>query len=355
MRRWLGLLAIAAALWLPVAALAHKLPIITRDAEYNQRGDGLLTNPMATTWGGVVMQATVLFRDASGREIPAAALSLSVKSQRGKDGLCLNFRSSSYWFAVERGSMIALARWITSEGTGAFSAFDLSSEIMRKAGLTHADPGRIVPIEFRDTMLVNTLENIDFTDILNDLADTSNFLKTRQAASSDMTILSGGSYFNADLDSGFRATLSGGRLKWTGVPRRYHWVKTSGPYVKIIDITPFLGPTEVAPYASRVITEGIDELRTEISKSEEGPVRTARERELRDLQGSRESEEFRQALREATAAANANVSLYSVVATLRTIKLRNERAWNVFLDDLSSNFATAIQQRVDLEKGYTPE
>jgi len=43
------------------------------------------------------MQATVVFRDASGQEIPSAALSFSIKSMRGKDGFCLTYQSSCHW------------------------------------------------------------------------------------------------------------------------------------------------------------------------------------------------------------------------------------------------------------------
>jgi hypothetical protein len=49
MNRWLRNVAVGIALCLPVAAFAHILPIIARDAEYNQSGEGILTYPMAST------------------------------------------------------------------------------------------------------------------------------------------------------------------------------------------------------------------------------------------------------------------------------------------------------------------
>jgi hypothetical protein len=357
MKRWFIALALSIALHDPAAVSAQILPIITRDAEYNQSGVGVLTAMMATTWGGVVMQATVSFRDAAGREIDPAALSLSVKAMQGTDGLCLNFQSFCHWLALDRDSMIAIARWITSNGTGAFSAFEkeLTPELMRKAGLTKAGKERIVPIEFRETSLVETLHTIDFTDLFDDQADTSAILKTRQDVSASMTVVGRGSWFNADLDSNFSARLSKSELRWTGVPLRYYWSKTSGEYVKVTEIVPLLDPAAVSAYVNRSISEEIANMQKEISETKGDDLRSLLKKELAKVKALRDSKEFRKGIEEVKDKAAKNVTLFRTVAMLRTIKSRNEKAWNAFLNDLSSNFPQEIQHRLDVEKSFTLE
>jgi hypothetical protein len=48
--------AVLAAFMATSLAFAHILPIITRDDDYNRSGLAILEDPMASTWGGVVMQ-----------------------------------------------------------------------------------------------------------------------------------------------------------------------------------------------------------------------------------------------------------------------------------------------------------
>jgi hypothetical protein len=186
-------------------------------------------------------------------------------------------------------------------------------------------------------------------------ADTSAILKKRQDVSVNMTVVGRGSYFNADLDSNFSARLSKNELRWTGVPLRYHWSKTSGKYVKVTKIEPLLDPAAISTYADRLISQEIANLQKTISATKDEALRSLFKEELAKLKASRSSEEFRKDIEEAKGGAAKNVTLFRTVAMLRTIKLRNEKAWNTFLGGLSSEFPQEIQHRLDVEKNFTSE
>jgi hypothetical protein len=145
-----------------------------------------------------------------------------------------------YWFAMDRHSMIATARWITSGGTGAFSAFRLPDDVLKKARLSRTSWGDIVPLEFRDTPLVDLLRRIDFTSLLDTERDASALLQKSQSLAAGYTVTKTGAWFNADLDSTFQVILNEGRMQWSGVPYRYYWDHTDGPYVRVKRIVPFL-------------------------------------------------------------------------------------------------------------------
>src|SRR5262249_49806888 len=152
-----------------------------------------------------------------------------------------------YWVSFQRDALIAVSRWITTGATGAFSAFGenvLTLEVMKKAGLTWSD-GNAVPIEFRETPLVDVLERIDFESIVDRRRDTSRILEQHQQLAEGSHVTNGGSYFIGDIDSNFTFHLTGSEVSMTGEPLKYSWRKTNGVFVKVHGVAALVSESQV--------------------------------------------------------------------------------------------------------------
>jgi hypothetical protein len=318
------------------AAIASILPIISRDHEYHRRGPEVLAQANTSTWGGVIMQATGTFLNQAGKRIPPKELSLSLRVVRSQDGICVIYRKQCYWEPFERQSTIALARWITSSATGAFSAFDLSDDVVRKAGLTWIYRFTLlggisryaVAIEFRDTSLYELLRQVDFEGLKEELPNGDQIIAKHQALTVGSDIIGEGSYFISDLDSKFEFRLLKNKLIMTGTPIQYFWEMTDGRYARVTKVLGFVPEDKV-----------VSILRAGVNNSDEpdsiaNSFMFKQNLEVRKLRQAKQNSLFRRA------------------ALFRTIQIENSAAWERFIQEIATNYAADITQRVELEKTF---
>lgn len=330
-------------------ALAQLPPIINRDPEFNQFGDDVLRETMARTWGGVVMQATVSLRNEDGSQVDPATLGLSVVQRAGVDGFCLNIRDVCHWNEIDRGSLIALVRWISSDGTGAYSAFRLADEVVRRAGLTRLRNGHFVPIEFKDTRLADLLEGIDFQRALDTDRDTSDILARRQAQTAGARVLGPGAWMITDIDSDFRATVRGDILLMEGVPYRYDWSSTSGDFIHTSRVTAFFSPEDLdrRRAGERPAKAELFSLLTAARSAATYELTQAFFDDLLEAVVEEQREEDRE-----IDLMKSQVVLFRMTALLRTVQRESRAAWRIFLEEITTTYRSEIAERVRIEATF---
>ena len=342
---------ISTTLLLSVSYGAFQDALVVRDLKFHPRGVKVLA--AAPKWGGVVMQAEIEFRSKDGVAIPPEDIKLALIGTN----TVIAFGSTTNTLNLSVDTSIAIARWVSTGATGAFSYFDLDEEFVKQAGLVRdtyefglngptreefeevnrlveelppiekrlvkmmleneAEEG-FVATEFHGTEISQILYDADFLDCyLLDFDDAQLLRNYSDGIASDMAESGDGSWVVTDIDSMLVARFGNAEISFTGTPNRYHYSEDEGK-IHVSKIDKMADPNKLAQSPKSTVDT------------------TLEQRHMAEV-------------RENRAAAAKAIDLFCQVAIFRTMRGKNIVAWEEFCEKLEKEFGARIKRRLQYE------